>query len=88
MVWANHIPIQKSCRYDMFLTKYYAKMTLIVMCLEDVNQHIWRNDVIGIVVHDLQDLTYRGGWEPHSKANIIQGIHFFFMLMLVHIHQQ
>ena len=63
-------------------------MSLIVMCLENIDQYIWRNDLIGIVVHDLEYLTY-GSWrKPHMKTNVVEGAHFLFMLFLVNVHQE
>lgn len=53
----NYVPLHKSCLFDMILTKCYDKMTLIVMRLEDIDQHIWWNYFIWIVVHDLEHLT-------------------------------
>lgn len=58
------------------------------MCPEDIDQHIGRDQLIGIVVHHLQDLGHGRGRKAHAKADIEEGIEFLLVLFPIDVHQQ
>jgi hypothetical protein len=58
------------------------------MLFEDSNKDIRGYDLIGVAVHNGQDLLDRRRPEAHSHPNIVQPTRFFRMLLLIYIHQQ
>lgn len=61
---------------------------LIVMCLEDINKHFWRDNFIRKLVHNMQNLVYCRRRKPHSQPYGMQPAQLGIVLFPVDIHKQ
>ena len=55
---------------------------------EDIDQHIGRDNLVGVAVHHLQNLTDGRRRQAHSEPDIVKSVDFLFMLLIVDVHKE